>query len=103
MNIVDWEASSAEIAQDMLRAVARAGGYDSLSIWSATLDQEIKHVLASLGFVPADDTRGIADFDPGMLVNTAIDDPSKASPELADWDLSDLENWHLRMIFSDAF
>ena len=83
--------------------MARAGGYDWLSICSATLNEEIKHTLASLGSVPAGDSIGIDNFDPGMLINPAIDGPSNTAPELADWDLSDLADWQLRMIFPTRF
>jgi GNAT superfamily N-acetyltransferase len=54
INVVDWESSTPEIFEAMLSSLVEIGGYDTLSIWSATRPGAIKTILQRLGLEPID-------------------------------------------------
>lgn len=96
--IADWEASTAQVAQDLLHA-ALGRGLDTLFAWSATLATEKTSLLRDAGFEPMDDTRGVVGYWDGPSIR-ATDD----SEPVSEWwtggrNLLDLSDWDLRMIF----
>jgi len=103
LRIVDWEASRPDILEGMLSRLVRAGGYDSLSIWTATLPGAFLEVLHREGFVPRDETRGDLDYQPGLMAigpgGSDLHSATAADSSL----LRDPARWRLRMAYSDAY
>lgn len=103
IRLVDWEASNPEILEAMLSRVVELRGYDSLSIWSATLPPNIQASLEGLGLVPIDETRGDPAFRPGLLaIGPGGSDVRKAGPAEAEMFMG-VGRWDLRMVYSDAY
>lgn len=101
--IVDWESTNPEHLGAMLSALVEVGGYDSLSIWTASLPAGCKARLAACGFADADDTRGDPGYRPGLLaVGHAGSDLRTASSKEAAL-LSSPSRWDLRMLYSDFY
>jgi GNAT superfamily N-acetyltransferase len=101
--IVDWQARDDRTLSEMLALVVRAGGYDSLSIWSAGLPAEMTGTLPRLGFAAVDDSRGIPEYRPGLLAIGPGGAPlAKSAGDMAGM-FSGLESWNLRMVYSDAY
>jgi GNAT superfamily N-acetyltransferase len=101
--IVDWQADDVDVLRDMVHAVQRSGAVDSLTIWSATLDESALSMLRSLRFSAFDDTRGIDGFTPGVIfgaTNGQTPAPPAGAPPC---DFSGLAGWDLRMIYSDYY
>jgi len=96
--IVDWEAASPDALAGMLSALAGAGGYDSLSMWTATLDAAVVAALRRLGFAPTDDSRGDPAYRPGLL---AFHADGGGAPDRAHF--GGLDRWDLRMAYSDYY
>jgi len=100
MSIVDWHASDAEIRDRMIDAIVELGVLDALAIWSVCLPGEMKEKLSRRDFAAVDESRGVESYRPGLLV--------KPLDETTDWtlsgqDISNIENWNLRMIDADSF
>ena len=87
----------------MLSLVAQTGGYDSLSIWSAGLPAETMRILRQLGFAAVDDTRGIAEYRPGLLAIGPGGAPLAKSAGDMTGMFSSLDSWNSRMVYSDAY
>ncbi|MEO8753022.1 MAG: GNAT family N-acetyltransferase [Casimicrobiaceae bacterium] len=103
IRIIDWQASEPEILEKMLSRVARTGGFDMLSIWTATLSEGFTKSLHSLGFRQKDESNGTPHYRPGLLAfGTAGADDLKPGADGADM-FSSLGKWDLRMAYSDAF
>jgi hypothetical protein len=103
ISIVDWEASRPDILEAMLSRVVAIGGYDRLSIWSATLPVHVAANLQRLGFTPVDDTRGDPAYRRGLLsIGSGESDIRATGPEDAEV-FSSFERWDLRMLYSDFY
>jgi GNAT superfamily N-acetyltransferase len=103
VSIVDWAATRPEIFGSLLARVVEIGGYDSLSIWSATLDAPGLECLKKLGLEPDDQTRGLPDYRPGLLaIGPRGSDVSKADPRAAA-NLAGFDRWDLRPLYSDFY
>lgn len=103
IRIVDWEASGPETLETMLSGIVQSGGFDMLSIWTATLPDDFTSSLRSLGFKQKDESRGVSYYRPGLLaIGAAGTDVLQSGPHDAEM-FSDLGKWDLRMAYSDAF
>ena len=103
IGIVDWEASRPELFEAMLAPIAATGGYDSLSVWSATLPEAIRATLRQLHFEPLDTSRGDPAYRPGPLaIGAAGSDIGAIDPAHAPY-FRDLSRWDLRMVYSDFY
>lgn len=103
VHLVDWAATTPEVLTDLLYAAVQDVGLDSMEIWSATLPEAMIATLVKLGFTPADNPTPVKGYRPAVLsrcLNAALLDCEWV---LAGWDISDLENWDLRMISSDRY
>ncbi len=101
--IVDWQAEDIHILRDMIRCVQQSGAVDSLTIWSATLSDEVLLMLRSLHFDGFDDGRGIQGFTPGVIVNSTDPQTPLQAFSFAGCNLLELANWDLRPIYSDYY
>lgn len=101
--VVDWAATDATQLQDLLARVAAAGGYDSLTAWSAAFGEGVRSHLRGLGFHSFDASRGIAGYEPGLLVH---DQPGRDHAEAARHALDAAAAagpWDLRPLYSDYY
>lgn len=110
VSIVDWEATNITVRADLLQAVLQWGKFDKLALWTATLPTEVKTLLHNAGFSTVGKIKSIGRAHrtrasrPTVLLRAVRQDMLKE----ADWviahrRLSDLDNWDLRMIYSDNY
>lgn len=110
VSIVDWEATNIKVRADLLQAVIQWGEFDKLTLWTATLPTEVKTLLHNAGFSTVGKTESIGRAHsvrasrPTVLLRAVRRDMLKE----ADWVIAhrrllDLENWDLRMIYSDNY
>jgi len=102
VNIVDWEATNAQVRADLLQAAIHWGNFPELTIWSATLPDEAKTLLNNTGFEQRGGEGNLARYLPTVLVRPIRDEMLKDDWVLADRRLLDVDNWDLRMIYSDG-
>jgi hypothetical protein len=101
VQLVDWAATTPEVLTELLQAALQDVGLGSLEIWSATLPEAMVATLGELGFTPAESPASV--YRPALLgrcLNAALLDRKWS---LAGWDIGDLENWDLRMVYSDQY
>ncbi|MGH7962490.1 MAG: GNAT family N-acetyltransferase [Candidatus Binatia bacterium] len=103
VNIVDWEATNPQVRADLLRAAVRWGNFAALTVWSATLSDEVKALLQDTGFNLVAEGRGITRDRRTLLMRPVRDDMLEADWVLTNLQLLDLANWDLRMIYSDSY
>jgi len=103
VNIVDWEATNAQVLADLLQAAIRWGNFAQLTIWSATLPAEVKTLLQVTDFKELEGKGNMTRYFPTVLVRPICDEMLKGDWVLADRQLLDLANWDLRMIYSDGY
>lgn len=105
VNVVDWEASNVQVWAGLLEAAIGWGNFDKLTIWSATLSEEIKKLLHEMDFKFVNKTGRITkDIDlPSIMTRPVRQDMLHTDWVVADRRLLDPDNWDLRMIFSDDF
>ena len=102
VRIVDWEATNAQVRTDLLQAAIRWGEFAELTIWCATLPNEAKALLQMTGFKQLEDKGGMTRYLPTVLVRPVRDEMLKGDWVFAGRRLLDLDNWDLRMIYSDG-
>lgn len=110
VSIVDWEATDARARGDLLRTAIRWGRFAELTIWSATLPPDAKRLLRQAGFtiLSAAGSLGRA-FRSGASRPVILVRRLGSLPlEEADWAIAgvqpaDLDDWDLRMVYSDTF
>ncbi len=110
VSIVDWEATNLQIRADLLQAAVLWGNFSQLTIWSETLPVEVKRVLQGTGFELSNDAKSLGYSyraganRTGVLVRPVREEMLRET----DWVLGDrrllnLDDWNLRMIYSDSF
>jgi hypothetical protein len=101
LNIVDWEASSPEVFERLLRSASHVAGPNrQLFIWSATLSPLYSALLAKNGFRAIDTEPGPGRQLPAMLVRSLKEDRPASEWTFAGRRLLDLADWNLRMLDS---
>ena len=106
IEIVDWEATNAEVKDALLRAAIGWGRFDTLTIWSATLAEETRAMLRDAGFryirPRLRDRSGRLETNwPGFLIRPTTDANRDDEWTVGGRDLLDLSNWDLRRAYSD--
>ena len=101
--IIDWEATSAEVVKRLIRAVLEFGQFASLSIWSATLPDEMGSFLNDCGFARYDESLGVPGYSPGLLIKSLDDNPPDGPWEVSGHCIDDFANWDIRSVYSDQF
>jgi len=110
ISIVDWEATNIKVRADLLQTAMQWGKFDELTIWTATLPAEVKTLLRNAGFRILGKTESIGRAysvsapRPTVLLRAVRRDMLKETDWImAQRRLLDLDNWDLRMIYSDSF
>jgi hypothetical protein len=101
--LVDWAATNPEVLRDLLQAAVQDAGLASLMIWSATLPDTMVAILREQGFAPAKSPLPVPVYRKAVLgrcLNSALLD---CEWSLAGRDVTDIENWQLCMVASDAY
>ncbi len=99
-NIIELEGVDPVIKFELLKSVISLLGSRSITIWSCMLDENCQRFLAQKGFIEAGST-GAAEYTPTVLVTMTKGLNDKI--EYHGTNLLDINNWDLKMIYSDAF
>lgn len=103
IRVVDWEASRAQILDEIFRRIVAVGGFDVLSMWTATMPERLANTLAALGFSERDESRNGTSYHPGLMaIGSDEETIRKAGLDEARL-FSAFERWDLRMAHSDAY
>jgi GNAT superfamily N-acetyltransferase len=102
VNIVDWEFVDDRVGAELLRAAVDWGGFDKITIWSATLSESAKATLKSNRFDLWNEVEYFASI-PTVLVKRVQDQVKNAEWTLNDMRLLDIGSWDLRMAYSDGY
>jgi hypothetical protein len=94
VNLVDWSATDAPSLASVLSIALRQ--IRSVRVWSLSVDPMARSVLESFGSLAAVDGPSQS-----FTMRTVTDDPR--DPHLAGLNLSEPQNWELRMLDSDEF
>ncbi len=105
VNIVDWEASHMEARADLLRAAMQWGDFDTVTIWSASLPDEVKTLLSDCNFHFLEEEYSLAQalYCPSILVRPVRPEMLQLDWALANRRLLDMSDWDVRAIFSDDY
>lgn len=101
INIVDWEATSPAIREELLLAAVRWGGFSQLTIWTATLSGDMLPVISRAGFLPVA-SRSRRSTSPNILVWDARRQMPAQDIVLGGRRLLDPASWDMRMVYSMA-
>ena len=102
VNIVDWEVTSTEILQDLVKTAISWGACNELAIDTSIFSEDFSRTLKEIGFqdlVPKGDFRK---YSVSVLVRPVSDEMLDVEWTLDERNLLALTNWDLRMIYSDG-
>lgn len=102
-NIVAWEAISSCVLDDLLQAAINEARFAGIAIWTATLSNSVRDLLHNSGFTAVDDSGTDSEFRPSVLVTSTKQSRSYSSFMIANKSIADIEEWDLRMIYSDSY
>jgi hypothetical protein len=100
VNIVDWEATSVSIKEELLRAAVGCCGLFEMEIWSSTLDSGMQTLLRNAGFLPVGEGKGMAQRQHSLLARPVAEHVKDTDWAIDNVSLLDEGNWDMRMIFS---
>ena len=105
ITIVDWEASHMEARADLLRAAVQWGNFDTMTVWSASLPDEVKALLGECGFYFLEEAYSLEHglYCPSILVRPVRSEMLQLDWKLANRRLLDMSNWDVRAIYSDDY
>jgi hypothetical protein len=98
--IFDWEVTSAEVLMRLVGAVVDFGGFDRTLTWTASLPQEMERFLQGVGFVAGDEAKGVAGYQPGMMVKALADGAGEGAWTVQGLRIDEAANWSLRPSYS---
>lgn len=101
-NLIDWEWASPQIQEDLL-AAAIAWCPLPLKIWTNSLTPWSKDVLARYGFLPVDDAIDDSGRQPTIVVRPLGEGYPSQGWLRGGRCMSDINDWNLRMVYSDAY
>jgi hypothetical protein len=102
-HIVEWAATNRTVLTELLQAAVHDVGFGSMEIWAATLADEVVNALCEHGFTKVESHLPDGAYRPSVLgrcMNAALLDKEW---RLAGRLLTDLDNWDLRMVYSDQY
>jgi len=98
--IVDMEATKIDVARDLLTDAIKCSSRTALDLWTVSTSQNHSELLEELAFRPLPPNTSPSTDGMFMVRPTAVGDMSL---KLNGYSLTDIANWELRMISSDAF
>jgi len=101
VNIVDWEATTPEIREELLRAAVEWGGFSQLTMWTGTLPSNMLALASRAGFVPVDSGSRMRS-SATILVCDVRRQRLGSDMTLGGRRLLDPANWDMRMVYSMA-
>jgi len=99
IHLADWEASSTEVAENLLDAALEGGEFPGLVAWNAGVPARARALLESKGFEPLQGKRAARGTYCGLVRPLRSDIPV-GQWNLAGRNLLDPESWDLRMLYS---
>ena len=102
-HIVEWAATNHEVLTELLQAAVHHVGFGNIEIWAATLPDAMVDALCEQSFTRVESHLPDTAYRPSILgrcLNAAMLDREWS---LADRTLTNLENWELRMVYSDQY
>lgn len=103
VSILDLEASSEHVCKDLIIATLRSCEFCYIRIWTSTLPEDTKAILKDCGFKILKEKIGVAEARPSILVRPTRDEMLNEEWIILNLELLDLNNWDIRMIFSDTY
>ena len=103
VNVVDWEATNAHVRAALLETAIQWGNFPELRIWSATLREKVTALLKNANFQLLAEKTSMTHYRPTVLVKAVRDELLTADWSFANRRLLNLDNWDLRMIYSDGY
>ncbi len=98
--LFDWEATSVEVLMRLVDASIKFGRFDRIWTSRAELPVEMDRFLRTKGFVPSDESMGVAGYEPGMMVKALANGKSEGAWEVHGLRLDEAANWSLRPSYS---
>jgi hypothetical protein len=86
----------------LIEAALYDAGLGGMQIWSATLPESVTSALGKRGFAPAEPSRE-AGYHPSLLAHRKNAGSSGGEWNYGGLDISDVNNWDLRMASSDQY
>jgi hypothetical protein len=101
--VVDWEATDAQVAKELLETAVRATGLKHLTTWLHTLEPDRKTMIQAAGFreVPEGDWDERS-APPAVLVRALGAKKTSGEENLFGRPIGEPSSWDLRPIYSDA-
>jgi GNAT superfamily N-acetyltransferase len=100
VNIVDLEATRAQVRADLLDAAVNRASKSDLMIWSTDMSGETNLLLDKNGFKPVKQAEGVNQYLPAVLVRPIRTELLEGDWLLGGRRLLDLASWDLRMLYS---
>ncbi len=101
--IVEWEATRSSVFEDLLFTALHHNRSHATAIWTAAMPSRAMRALRNAGFRRVDESSGVENYQPGVLVRAVDDEVPADRWAMAGLPLLDNANWNLRMIYSDTF
>lgn len=101
VNIVDWEAITPALREELLRAAVNWGSFPELTIWTATVPTDTLAAVSGAGFVPIGTGSRTTSSHTILVCDTRRPRPG-ADMLLAGRRLLDPDKWDMRMVYSMA-
>lgn len=105
ITIVDLEATSHELKGSLIETALKLCNFNSITIWSATVEDEERSLLHKNGFRFSAGSENMSGdyYRPSVLIRPIFKGNSQNNWSVFDRQLLELANWDLRAIYSDAF
>jgi hypothetical protein len=100
-NIIELEGVNSIIKMDLLKSMISLLDSRSISVWSNMLNEDCRKFLALNGFIESSLTGSASEYTPTILV-TMTNGPANVI-EYRGMNLLDMNNWDLKMMYSDAY
>ena len=100
-NVVELEAVNSEIKMELLKTLLSTSSLRLIYIWSKMLDKNLHKFLLSNRFSEDDSNKGAATSPATILVRTTNQSHNRI--EFQGCNLLDIDNWDLKMIYSDVY
>lgn len=100
-SIVELEALNSSIKFELIKNLDSILDNAKLSIWSNMLDRNSLNLLRPYGFQQVRHPKRVSGHLSTVLVINTEEDENKA--EFGGFDLADMKNWDLKMIYSDNY